>query len=109
MRAFLEDPDTDTWDGPPVCLSAIRGPEPRTIADTHEDPHFSVCSETFRYTFCTTGEEELYDHRSDPHEWTNQAGNPEFGEVKRLLRKEMARILETTAYRAAHADTRLPY
>ena len=29
--------------------------------------------------------EELYDHRSDPKEWKNQAGNPELAELKTRL------------------------
>lgn len=41
-------------------------------------PHFSVCSSQYRYTRCANGEEELYDHNQDPHEWTNVATNQAF-------------------------------
>jgi hypothetical protein len=38
-----------------------------------------------------TGEEELYDHQTDPHEWENQSKNPEsrniFEEMRFALRE----------------------
>jgi hypothetical protein len=33
------------------------------------------------------GSEELYDHKNDPHEWTNVAGDESFGAVKDDLRR----------------------
>ncbi|MHC4444955.1 MAG: sulfatase/phosphatase domain-containing protein [Planctomycetota bacterium] len=38
---------------------------------------------------CNNGEEELYDHKNDPHEWKNLADTPEYGKVKKRLRKEL--------------------
>ena len=32
------------------------------------------------------GGEELYDHKSDPHEWTNLAGMPEHAERLETMR-----------------------
>jgi hypothetical protein len=41
-----------------------------------EDEHFSVRSRTHRYVPYSNGEEELYNHTADPHEWHNLAGEP---------------------------------
>ena len=47
-----------------------------------------------RYTRYADGTEELYDHRTDPMEWTNLAGNPEFKSVvlehRRMLNEWIA-------------------
>jgi hypothetical protein len=37
-----------------------------------------VRSERWRYIRYADGSEELYDHRSDPHEWTNLARDPRY-------------------------------
>ncbi|MBX7210742.1 MAG: sulfatase [Verrucomicrobiaceae bacterium] len=41
--------------------------------------------EHWRYIRYADGGEELYDHRSDPHEWTNLAGRPEHQAVIQKL------------------------
>ncbi len=38
--------------------------------------------------------EELYDHKNDPMEWTNQARNPEFSESKTRLKKHLPKTNE---------------
>jgi arylsulfatase A-like enzyme len=100
LRPFLEDPSVSSWDGPPVCLTAIR--------DAGEDPHFSVCSDRYRYSFCSNGEEELYDHLKDPNEWTNLAGKEDFQEIASQLRAEMKKILDKSGYKPAHPSTITP-
>jgi hypothetical protein len=40
-----------------------------------------VRSENWRYICYSGGSEELYDHRSDPNEWTNLADSPEHSAV----------------------------
>ncbi|GAL72685.1 hypothetical protein [Jejuia pallidilutea] len=43
----------------------------------------------YRYIRYEDGTEELYDHNSDPNEWTNEANNPKYKnkieELKKLL------------------------
>jgi hypothetical protein len=39
----------------------------------------------WRYIRYADGSEELYDHRSDPNEWTNLAANPAHHAVKARL------------------------
>ena len=41
----------------------------------------AVRSQHWMYILYRDGSEELYDHRQDPGEHTNQAGNPEFAGV----------------------------
>jgi len=88
LRPLLDKPGRDTWDGPPVALMGIR--------DGKASPHFSVRSRRYRYTLCGNGEEELYDHKTDPHEWTNVAGRPDHAKTKKRLREELMRILRAT-------------
>ncbi len=84
LRPFLEDPENGTWAGPKVSLTSVRG-------DT--GVHHSVRSERHRYTLCRNGEEELYDHTSDPHEWHNLADDRAHATVKAELRRRMMELL----------------
>ena len=47
----------------------------------HKDNH-SFRSEQWRYIRYADGSEELYNHQTDPFEWTNVAGNPEHAAIK---------------------------
>lgn len=84
LRPLLERPEAGEWGGPPVSLSSVRG---------NTGIHHSVVSATHRYTLCQNGEEELYDHRCDPHEWRNLAADPAQSEVKAALRAEWMRLV----------------
>jgi arylsulfatase A-like enzyme len=88
LRPFLEDPERDTWNGASVALTAIR--------DGTQSPHFSVRSQRYRYSLCSNGEEELYDHQEDPHEWTNLAGSAKHAETISQLRDQLMQILRAT-------------
>jgi arylsulfatase A-like enzyme len=46
----------------------------------------SIRTSAYRFTRYVDGTEELYDHRSDPYEWTNLASVPELEEVRTSLR-----------------------
>ncbi len=48
--------------------------------------HRSVRSRRYRYIRYSNNEEELYDHRIDPNEWRNLAGDPAFEELRRQHR-----------------------
>ncbi len=48
---------------------------------------FAVQDERYRYIRYGDGSEELYDHQSDPNEWTNLAANGEHDSVKQALGK----------------------
>ncbi|WP_367873982.1 sulfatase [Luteolibacter sp. Populi] len=49
----------------------------------------SIRTEDWRYTRYSDGSEELYDHRSDPYEWTNVAADP----THAALKNELAALL----------------
>ncbi len=49
----------------------------------------SVRNNRYRYIQYPDGSEELYDHRNDPYEHTNLAGNPKFNDIKKELSKNI--------------------
>lgn len=83
LRPLLENP-AGGWSGPAVALTSVRG-------DT--GIHHSVRSVRYRYSLCQNGEEELYDHTTDPHEWTNRAADPALAEVKADLRQQLLTLV----------------
>jgi len=85
VRPFLEDPKSEKWDGPEGALSTLQG------------KHWTYRTRDWRYIRYENGEEELYNHANDPHEWTNLADNPEFKEIKDALLKKMAGLAELEA------------
>ncbi len=72
ITPLLNDPAV-AWDHPAIT--------------THGRGNHSVRTETHRYIRYANGEEELYDHRDDPYEWKNVAGNPEHAALKKKLAK----------------------
>jgi len=49
------------------------------------DACYAARDERWRYIRYADGSEELYDHQSDPHEWTNLASRAEHDDLKKLL------------------------
>ena len=84
LGPLLQNPEEGRWPGPPVAFTSVRG---------DSGIHHSVRSATHRYTLCQNGEEELYDHRADPHEWHNLATDPQAAETKAELRGQLVAIL----------------
>lgn len=72
LRPLLADPQAE-W--------------PHAAISTWLPNNHSIRSEDWRYTRYADGGEELYDHRSDPYEWTNLAAKPEFADQKAQLAK----------------------
>ena len=50
----------------------------------------SIQYRDYRYIEYGDGSIELYDHKEDPNEWTNQAGNPEFAKVIEQMQEQFA-------------------
>jgi hypothetical protein len=73
---LLKDP-TARWDKPVIM--------------THGRNNHAVRSQRYRYIRYADGSEELYDHQSDPLEWTNLAGDSQHESTK----KELASALPT--------------
>lgn len=57
----------------------------RPVVTTHGRNNHAVRSQRWRYIRYADGSEELYDHRNDPMEWSNLAGDPKHAEVKEEL------------------------
>ena len=70
LLPLLKDPGR-AWNRP-ALVTYLRG-------------NHAVCSERWRYIRYADGGEELYDHESDPNEWTNLAGRPELASVRAEL------------------------
>ena len=64
----------------------------RPAITSHNQGNHGIRSERWRYIRYADGSEELYDMQSDPHEWTNLAGRPEFAAVIAEHRKWLPKI-----------------
>ena len=79
---------------PPSCVDGrslvplLKKPNAKwksTAISALYDMYISIRTEQFRYIRYTDGQEEFYDCSRDPHEWTNQIGNPKYAtEIKKL-------------------------
>jgi len=98
LRLLLEEPERE-WPWPALTTF---GPGNHSVRSTH-----------WRYVRYGDGKEELYDHRSDPHEFSNLAADerllPVLSEHRRWLPKNPAPVQEGSgsagldAWRAAEA------
>ncbi|MHC4249846.1 MAG: sulfatase [Planctomycetota bacterium] len=89
MVPFLRDPKSTSWAGGSAALTMVRS----WRGDEAVKQHYSMRSRDFRYIRYYPEGEELYDHRTDPHEWRNVAADPAYAEVKRELGEELDRVL----------------
>lgn len=58
----------------------------------------------FRYIRYRNGDEELYDHEHDPHEWSNVAADPRFADTKEKLLGMLPRVDAPEIERAGPRD-----
>ncbi len=82
---LMINPDLDDWGGPKGALTAIHKWKDM-------DPmmqNYSLRTKDWRYIRYYTGDEELYDHRSDSLEWDNLASNPEYAARLASFRKQL--------------------
>ena len=89
MRPFLRDPAKGNWDGPDVALIVAYGSPKPGGGEYH---NFSVRSRRWRYTRYENGAEELYDHDSDPNEWTNLTHEERYAAIKAGMRKKLDKM-----------------
>jgi arylsulfatase A-like enzyme len=69
-------------------LPSLKNPEAKDLRDptvTANEVGFTVRDTRWRYIVYRDGSEELYDHQTDPMEWTNLAGNSELSATKARL------------------------
>lgn len=96
LRTLLEDPASKKWNGPAISVAASGSKAPLQVdrPARPEDQHFSLRSEHFRYIRCRNGEEEFYDHRKDPNEWTNEIQNPAYHSDVQAMRAALRSFIE---------------
>ncbi len=66
-------------------LADPTAPRQRPAVTSSVPGCFAVRDERFRYIRYRDGSEELYDHETDPHEWTNLAARADLAPVKVAL------------------------
>ncbi len=74
LSILMRDPDA-AWDQATVTTFGFK--------------NYGVRSQQYRYIVYADGAEELYDHTKDKWEWTNLAGDPEYAEIKKKMRKQV--------------------
>lgn len=74
LLPLLADPNAP-WDRPAISTMG-RG-------------NHSLSNDRYRYIRYSDGTDELYDHTTDPNEWTNIAGNPESAPIKARFEKHL--------------------
>ncbi len=84
----------------PSMVPLLRDPLahwPHPAVTTFGRGNHAVRSAAHRYIHYADGSEELYDHRTDPYEWTNLAGRPAatpvIAELRRFLPAEAGRVV----------------
>ncbi len=77
LRPLLANP-TATWNQPAIT--------------TFGQNNHSIRTETWRYIQYAKGGKELYDHRTDPYEWTNLATNQTTLAVQTELAKKLPKL-----------------
>ena len=88
--------ETPKWlDGTSIMPQLAEPALPRGPAiSSYGGGNTSIRTERWRYIRYEDGSEELYDHHSDPNEWTNLADKPMHEETKKML----ARMIPTVQH-----------
>ena len=98
---LMINPVIDDWGGPEGALTAIHKWKDM-------DPmmqNYSLRTKDWRYIRYYTGDEELYDHRSDLLEWDNLASNPEYTARLASFRKQLDQRITIRAATSASPVT----
>ena len=73
----LKGPDTLDGESLGTLLREPSRSTGRVVTTTFDRGNISLRGERWRYIRYASGEEELYDLKADPNEWSNLAGRPE--------------------------------
>lgn len=99
VRPFLEDPTCRHWDGPEGALTMIycgesaKRPLSPTEKEQLSNQQWTLRTERWRYIRYSNGSEELYEHRTDAHEWVNLASSPEHAETRQELSRKLSEMI----------------
>jgi arylsulfatase A-like enzyme len=78
-----------------VVRQTDQAGEPLDVTDPGaRDLRWALGIRTNRYLYVdlATGEEELYDHRTDPEQYNNVAAHPDYAVVRDLLREQLRQV-----------------
>ena len=88
LKPFLEDPNTNNWEGPNGALSVVYSSyKNENIPSNH---HYSLRTKDWRYIIYDSGKEELYHNAVDPKEWNNlvyKKTHPKRDEMVKILKE----------------------
>ena len=86
-------PRKEDLDGESLRRWLLDGSKPRKrpALTTHGRGNHSLRTQRYRYIRYADGSEELYDHRTDPHEWKNLAGNADFAQTVEQIKQWLPR------------------
>jgi len=76
--------DLDGVDLAPLLAGEVRD-RGRPVLSTWGRGNHAICDERYRYIRYRNGEEELYDHLADKHEWHNLAEHSQYASIKDRL------------------------
>ncbi len=89
LLELAELPANDNHHGPSL-LPLLRNPEAAwphvTLTHLEQPGGFALSAQRFRYIRYPGGDEELYDIKNDPHEWSNLSEDPSHEATFRRLR-----------------------
>jgi len=91
LGPFLREPEFQNWNGPEGALTVLG------VGQNKKDvlkQNYAYRTRDWRYILYQNGEEELYDHRDDPYEWDNLAGDERYAEKKQKLKNQMLNIIK---------------
>ena len=91
LKPFLENPNTGDWEGPRGALSMLGYGQNKVEVMKQT---YSYRTRDWRYILYADGQEELYDHRSDPYEWHNLAGESNYARIKESLKSETLALIQ---------------
>ena len=87
-------PSLDNMDGESL-VPLLKNPGAdwnRPALTTMKRGNHSLRSDRYRLIHYADGSEELYDHRTDPNEWTNLSQDPAYESVRKQLRKWLPKL-----------------
>lgn len=92
--ANLDNPETHKLEG--VDLTPLienpTGERGRPVLSTYGFQCHTLRDERWRYIRYRNGDEELYDHKVDPHEWNNLASNSAYNSIMEKMKAQLPEV-----------------
>ncbi len=90
LKPFLEKAKPNNWKGSEGALTAIA----TDVVDYElTSQTFAYRTTDYRFILYPNGQEELYDLKNDPNEWTNLATDEKYDEVKAEMRETVLEMI----------------